>query len=59
MKTRTREKRIKEFWWDLARKIPLAFETKKEQKHWVSGMSRLARKEARNKKRNRHKKEED
>lgn len=59
MKTKTREKRIKERWWYIARKIPLAFETRKEQKRWVSGMSRLSRKEARDRKRNRHKKEED
>ena len=43
MKTRTREKRVKKAVWSIARKIPLAFQSKQEQKRWVSEMSRLAR----------------
>lgn len=57
MKARTREKRIKESWWYIARKLPATFRTKKEQKRWVSFMSRRDRKEERDRKRSRRRAE--
>lgn len=57
MKTRAREKRIKESWWYIARKLPATFRTKKEQKRWVSFMSRRDRKEERDRRRSRRRAE--